>query len=131
MPVAPGMGMSQHDYRFIALRGKDTGAAFLGHHYGHRVYGGIIINAIRRKPRSMAHQTVQFIIGRILTDDELRERFLVAPVEILSSFRDLGFDLTDAEVDALTNTNQQLWRSGADWIDPRLQRCGLKARPKN
>jgi hypothetical protein len=37
------------DYRFIALRGKDTGAAFLGQddRYGHRVYGGIIINAIR------------------------------------------------------------------------------------
>jgi opacity protein-like surface antigen len=37
------------DYRFIALRGKDTGAAFLGQddRYGHRVYGGIVINAIR------------------------------------------------------------------------------------
>ena len=37
------------DYRFIALGGKDTGAAFLGQddRYGHRVYGGIIINAIR------------------------------------------------------------------------------------
>ena len=37
------------DYRFIALRGKDTGAAFLGQddRYGHRVYGGIIINSIR------------------------------------------------------------------------------------
>jgi len=37
------------DYRFIALRGRDTGAAFLGQddRYGHRVYGGIIINAIR------------------------------------------------------------------------------------
>jgi opacity protein-like surface antigen len=36
------------DYRFIALRGKDTGAAFLGQddRYSHRVYGGIIINAI-------------------------------------------------------------------------------------
>jgi hypothetical protein len=37
------------DYRFIALRGQDTGAAFLGHddRYAHRVYGGIVINAIR------------------------------------------------------------------------------------
>jgi hypothetical protein len=37
------------DYRFIALRGKDTGAAFLGQddRYAHRVYGGIVINAIR------------------------------------------------------------------------------------
>ena len=37
------------DYRFIALRGKDTGATFFGQddRYGHRVYGSIIINAIR------------------------------------------------------------------------------------
>jgi len=37
------------DYRFFAVRGKDTGAAFLGQddRYGHRVYGGIIINATR------------------------------------------------------------------------------------
>jgi opacity protein-like surface antigen len=37
------------DYRFIALRGKDGGAAFLGRddRYGHRVYGGVVINGVR------------------------------------------------------------------------------------
>ncbi len=37
------------DYRFIALRGKDSGASFFGQddRYAHRVYGGIVINAIR------------------------------------------------------------------------------------
>jgi hypothetical protein len=37
------------DYRFIALRGQDDGAPFLGldNRYAHRVYGGVIINAIR------------------------------------------------------------------------------------
>jgi hypothetical protein len=37
------------DYRFIALRGQDDGASFLGldNRYAHRFYGGIIINAIR------------------------------------------------------------------------------------
>jgi hypothetical protein len=78
----------------------------------------------------MAHKTVQLIIGRILTDEELREEFLLAPVETLSSFRDSGFALTDAEIAALTNTDQRLWRSGADWIDSRLQRCCLKTRPR-
>ena len=79
----------------------------------------------------MAHKTVQFIIGQLLTDEELRETFLAAPVETLSSFRDAGFDLSDAEVAALANTNRQLWRAGADWIDTRLQRCCLKARPRH
>ena len=80
---------------------------------------------------SMAHKTVQFIIGRILTDEELRERFLVAPVETLLSFRDSGLELTDAEIDALTNTDHKLWTSGADWIDSRLQRCSLNTRPRH
>ena len=77
---------------------------------------------------TVAHKTVQIIIGRILTDEELREKFLVAPGETLSAFRESGLDLTDAEVDALTNTDRALWRSGADWIDKRLQRCCLKTR---
>ena len=73
----------------------------------------------------MAHKTVQSIIGQILTDEALRERFLAAPVETLTSFRDSGLELTDAEMAALTNTDQRLWRAGADWIDAGLQRCCL------
>ena len=78
----------------------------------------------------MAHKTVQFIIGRILTDEELREKFLAAPIETLAAIRESGLELTDAEIEALTNTDRQLWRSGAGWIDSRLQRCCLTARPK-
>jgi len=74
----------------------------------------------------MAHKTVEVIIGRILTDEELRGKFLVSPVEVLSTFRDAGFDLTDAEIDALADTDRRLWESGADWVDSRLQRCCLK-----
>src|SRR5882762_2701736 len=50
---------------------------------------------------TMAHKTVQFIIGRILTDEELRKKFLVAPAETLAAFRESGLDLTDAEIEAL------------------------------
>ena len=60
-----------------------------------------------------------------LTDEELRERFLAAPFETLSSFRESGLELTDAEMAALTSRDQRLWRAGADWIDARLQRCCL------
>jgi hypothetical protein len=37
------------DYRFIAVRSNDTAPAFFGQEtrYGHRVYGGVIINAVR------------------------------------------------------------------------------------
>src|SRR5580692_6282394 len=73
----------------------------------------------------MAHKTVQFIIGQILTDEELRARFLDQPMETLTSLRDKGFDLTTSEIDALLLTDSRLWRAGPDWVDSRLQRCHL------
>jgi hypothetical protein len=85
----------------------------------------------------MAQKTVQFIIGQILTDEGLRARFLDRPAETLSSLRDMGFELTNAEIDALTRTDHRLWTSGAEWIDSRLQRCDLgspapgSAKPKS
>ena len=71
----------------------------------------------------MAHKTVQLIIGRILTDEAFREQFVADPAEILSSLREMGYDLTRLEIDALSKTNRQLWQQGPDWIDERLQRC--------
>lgn len=76
----------------------------------------------------MAHKSVQLIIGRILTDEELRGRFLSGPAATLAALRDLGFDLTSAEIDALTQTDRQLWDCGPAWIDGRLQRCDLTVR---
>ncbi len=37
------------DYRFLAVRSDDTAPAFFGQEtrYGHRVYGGVLINAVR------------------------------------------------------------------------------------
>jgi hypothetical protein len=71
----------------------------------------------------MAHKTVQLIIGRILTDEAFREWFVADPAERLSSLRELGYDLTRLEIDALLKTNRELWQQGPEWIDERLQRC--------
>jgi hypothetical protein len=73
----------------------------------------------------MAHKTVQFIIGQILTDEELREKFLDQPFETLAALRDRGFDLTRSEIEALLLTDPRLWRAGPRWVDSRLQRCCL------
>jgi hypothetical protein len=77
----------------------------------------------------MSQKTVQLIIGRIVTDEELREKFLVSPVETLARLRELGFELTEAEVEALIQTDNAMWTSAADRIDSRLQRCCLVKRP--
>ena len=66
----------------------------------------------------------------VLTDEELRTRFLEEPAETLSALRDRGFDLTRGEIDALTRTDRRLWQSGSNWIDARLQRCDLGLPPR-
>jgi hypothetical protein len=74
----------------------------------------------------MAQKTVQFIIGQILTDEELRANFLERPVETLAWLRGMGFELTDHEMDAITQTDRRLWQKGAKWVDSRLQRWRLR-----
>ena len=73
----------------------------------------------------MAQRTVQLIIGQILTDEEFRSDFLERPIETLQSLRERGIELTDVEIDALARTDRRFWSTGAQGIDPRLQRCRL------
>jgi hypothetical protein len=77
------------------------------------------------KAPAMAYRTVQLVIGQILTDEELREKFLDEPLETLTTLRDNGVDLTKSEIDALLVTDPRLWHAGSRWLDSRLQRCRL------
>jgi hypothetical protein len=70
----------------------------------------------------MAQKTAQFIIGQLLTDEELRATFLDRPVETLAALRERGVELTSSEIIAIAQTDQQLWRLGPVWIDLILQR---------
>ena len=74
----------------------------------------------------MSQKTVQLVIGRLLTDEELRLQFLHDPKETLTAFREQGFELTRGEVDALVQTDRELWEHAAELIDPRLQRCSFR-----
>ncbi|HXT71748.1 MAG TPA: Os1348 family NHLP clan protein [Vicinamibacterales bacterium] len=80
---------------------------------------------------TVAQKNVQLIIGRVLTDEEFRADFLEQPIATLALLRDQGFELTNIEVDALTCTDGQLWHCGAEWIDPRIQRCRLNSGDAN
>jgi hypothetical protein len=73
----------------------------------------------------MAQKTVELIIGRILTDEGLRARFVERPAETLVSLRDQGHDLTNGEIAALVQTDMRLWQRGTKWLDVGLQRCRL------
>ncbi len=73
----------------------------------------------------MSQKTVQLVIARLLTDEEVRAQFLLDPVATLAAFCDQGFELTGDEIDALLETDRELWSSAAARISPRLQRCGF------
>jgi hypothetical protein len=74
----------------------------------------------------MSQKTVQFVIGWLLTDEDLRRQFVERPHETLAEIRDKGYELTVEEVDALARSAPQAWPSMARYIHPRLQRCRLR-----
>jgi hypothetical protein len=74
----------------------------------------------------MSHRTVERVIGRLLTDEELRLKFTRFPNRTLAELGEQGWELTRIEVDALLRIEIRLWSDVAARIDPRLQRCSLK-----
>ena len=75
----------------------------------------------------MSQKTVQFLIGWLITDEELRRRFVERPRETLFELREQGYELTWDEIDALARSDRGMWRRAAKRIDPRLQRCSLRS----
>jgi hypothetical protein len=73
----------------------------------------------------MSQKTVQLVIGRVLTDEELRARFVERPLETLTELTEQGFELTRDEIAALVQSDPDVWPSMASRIHPRLQRCSL------
>jgi hypothetical protein len=69
---------------------------------------------------------IERIIGRLLTDEELRLKFTRSPRRTLAELGEQGWELTRIEVDALLTMEIRLWSEVAARIDPRLQRCSLK-----
>ena len=74
----------------------------------------------------MSQKTVQLVIARLLTDEEVRLQFLRDPLATLAAFHDQGFELTRDEIDALLQTDRDLWASAAARIHPSLQHCGFR-----
>lgn len=74
----------------------------------------------------MSQPTVERLIGRLVTDEELRHEFTQAPEETLRTLCERGWALNNAEFDALIKTDISVWPELAARIDPRIQRCSLK-----
>ena len=71
----------------------------------------------------MAQRSIEILIGRLLTDEALREEFLMNTSRALQMFCEAGHELTPVEISALLAIPSDLWPEVAKQIDPRLQKA--------
>jgi hypothetical protein len=57
----------------------------------------------------MSHQMVGIVIHSLLTDEELRTRFAVDPMEAIAALALRGFELTRDEIDVFIRTDARTW----------------------
>jgi hypothetical protein len=75
----------------------------------------------------MSQKHVELLIGRLLTDEELRRQFSNAPFETLVALSEEGWELTRGEIDAFVQTDVTLWSRVAAKLPSRIQRCSLRS----
>jgi hypothetical protein len=74
----------------------------------------------------MGQRHVELLIGRLVTDEELRRRFIAAPHPTLRGLQERGLELTAAEAEAVLASHIVIWDCLAAALDPRLQKASLK-----
>jgi hypothetical protein len=77
----------------------------------------------------LAQRIVEWLIGRLLTDEQFRTEFLNEPEHTLRSLCARGIELTPTEIAALVATDPVLWVRAAESLDPRLQKVSLVNTP--
>ena len=74
----------------------------------------------------MSQRSVEWQLGRLLTDEDLRTEFIRHPAETIATLQRQGWDLNASEVEALLSGDPDLWRALAERIPARLRRCSLR-----
>jgi len=74
----------------------------------------------------MSQRNVELLIGRLLTDEDLRDEFTRAPFQTLAAFCQQGWELSRGEIDAFTQTDAEFWSLAAAGLPSRLRRCSLQ-----
>lgn len=65
----------------------------------------------------MTQRWIEIVIGKLVTDKDLRQKFLGAPRETLLELIDQGTHLTSSEITALVAMDAELWERTAREID--------------
>ena len=74
----------------------------------------------------MSQRSVEWLLGRLLTDEDLRTEFVREPVDTLARLQRQGLELNASEVEALLSGDSAMWRDLAERIPARLRRCSLR-----
>jgi hypothetical protein len=78
----------------------------------------------------MSQRSVEVIIGRLATDEELRLRFREAPEATLRALAEQGLELTATEIASIVACGRRCVDALAGAIDPRLEKASLKPAPR-
>jgi hypothetical protein len=68
-----------------------------------------VSTADEREVHPMSLASVEVVITRLLTDEELRLRFVVDRVETLGELHERGCTLTPSEIDLFIECDPELW----------------------
>jgi hypothetical protein len=64
----------------------------------------------------MSQQNVGIVIDRLLTDEELRMRFVLDPFDTLAELHLRGLALTPDEIDVFVQSDVRLWFDGRERV---------------
>jgi len=74
----------------------------------------------------MSQRNVEIVIGRLATDEEIREKFLEDSRAAIAKMREDGLELSAIEAEALSALPVNALEALAEALDPRLQKASLK-----
>ncbi len=80
------------------------------------------------RQRKTGQQAVEAVLGRMLTDDAFRQKFLAEPENTCVEY---GFDLTEAEIAPLLRFDGHAVGALAKRLDPRIVRAVSVSRPQS
>lgn len=78
----------------------------------------------------MSHRGVEIVLGRLATDEAMRQRFRQAPARTLQELIALGVELSVVELAALESLDPQALHRFALALDTRLQKAVLVGHPE-
>ena len=73
----------------------------------------------------MSQRSVEILLGKLVTDEEVRQRFRVDPQEVFGAARAQGLELSAVEIDALRSLDVRALDRLARALDPRIQKASL------